>query len=92
MTKKQIKNAINKATYQYAETLGYSVHDDNDGSCVTFISDYYHGGDNSIDYSRSQHETYVLNWACDEVKNDAKLIQKFVESEKKKYCDLTSIA
>jgi len=26
MNKKEIKNAINKAAYQFAESLGYEVH------------------------------------------------------------------
>ncbi len=36
MTKKEIKNTINKAVYQFVESLGYQISDDNDGSYVTF--------------------------------------------------------
>lgn len=80
MTKKEIKSAINKAVYQFAESLGYTVSDDNDGSYVTFTKE---DGDvdDSIDYSRSYHETCVLNWASDEAKADAELINEFAKQQ-----------
>ena len=84
MTKKEIKNAINKAVYQYAESLGYGMFDDNDGSTVTFMkegSNY----DDAIDYHRSEHNTIVVNWASDEIKADAKLIDTFAENQMKQY-------
>jgi len=73
MNKKEIRNAINKAAYQFAESLGYQVSDDNDGSYVTF-SRGDNNGDNTIDWSRSYHETCVLNWADDQTKTDAQAI------------------
>ena len=73
MNKKEIKNAINKAAYQFAESLGYQVSDDNDGSYVTFWKPGSSGED-TIDWSRSYHETYVLNWASDQIKADAQAI------------------
>lgn len=85
MTKKEIRNAINKAVYQYAESLGYSMTDDNDGSYVTFTKGGHSTPDESIDYSRSQFETYVLNYASDETKADAELIDEFVSEQIKKY-------
>ena len=84
MTKKEIRNAINKAVYQYAESLGYSMEDVGDGACVTF----YKPGDSnkeSIDYSRSYHETCVLDWADDETKANAELIDQFAQEQVKKY-------
>ena len=84
MTKKEIKNAINKAVYQYAESLGYTMSDDNDGSCVTFYKPEVSGKD-AIDYSRSYHETYVLNWASDKAKADALLIEEFAKEQMKQY-------
>ena len=78
MTKKEIRNAINKAVYIYAESLGYDMSDDNDGSYVTF-SKFGSKGDDSIDYSRSYHETYVMNWASDEAKADAERIEKYAK-------------
>ena len=78
MTKKEIRSAINKAVYQYAESLGYQMEDVNDGSCVTFYKPEV-SGRNSIDYSRSYHETYVLNWADDEAKRDSILIDEYAK-------------
>jgi len=74
MTKKEIKSAINKAVYQYAESLGYQMEDVNDGSCVTFYN-----------YSRSYHETYVLNYASDEAKADANAIESYAKEQVNKY-------
>jgi len=85
MNKTEIKKAINKAVYQYAESLGYSVHDDNDGSYVTFVKDGNSNGQDAIDYSRSRHETYVLNWASSETKADAALIDDYAKEQVSKY-------
>ena len=71
MTKKEIRNAINKAVYQYAESLGYSMEDVGDGAYVTFYKPDV-SGRNAIDYHRSYHETCVLDWADDETKADAR--------------------
>lgn len=59
----------------FAESLGYQVSDDNDGSFVTFLKPG-DNIDNSIDWSRSQHETIVLNCASERTKADAKLIDE----------------
>ena len=85
MTKKEIKNAINKAVYQYAESLGYNMSDDNDGSSVTFYKDGYSSADDTIEYHRSYQETCVLNWASDEIKADAKLIDEFAKQQQLNY-------
>jgi len=78
MNKKEIRNAINKAAYKYAESLGYQVSDDNDGSYVTFSKpDAY--GNNTIDWSRSYHETCVLNWASPETAEDAEEIDIYMK-------------
>jgi len=82
MTKKEIKSAINKAVYQYAESLGYMVSDDNDGSYVTFTKAGYSSPDESIDYHRSYQETCVLSY---EVKADAELIDVFANEQKRMY-------
>lgn len=79
MTKKEIKSMINKAAYKYAESLGYEVHDDNDGSYVTFIK-LGKLVDDSIDWHRSQHETCVLNWAGDDTKSDAEKIDRYMSN------------
>ena len=80
MTKKEIRNAINKAVYQYAESLGYQMEDVGDGACVTFYKPDV-SGKNAIDYHRSYHETYVLDWADDEAKADAELIDQFAKHQ-----------
>lgn len=85
MTKKEIKNSINKAVYMYAESLGYRVSDDNDGSYVTFAKPECKNYDDTIDYSRSHHETCVLNWASDETKSDANKIDIYTQEQIKKY-------
>ena len=85
MTKREIKSAINKAVYQFAETLGYQMSDDNDGSYVTFYKPDSDNRDDSIDYSRSYHDTCTLNWASDECKADAELIDAFAKQQQLKY-------
>ena len=84
MTKKEIKSAINKAVYMYAESLGYQMSDDNDGSTVTFSKEDSKT-DDMIEYSRSYHDTCVLNWASDEAKTDALLIDEFANEQKCMY-------
>ena len=81
MTKKEIRNAINKAVYQYAESLGYNMSDDNDGSYVTFSKSDRKDAYDCIDYSRSYHETCVLNWASDSAKADAELIERYAKEQ-----------
>ena len=74
MTKKEIKSYINKLAYQFAAELGYEVIDDGMGASVTFMKPGTKHHDDTIDWHRSYHETCVLNWASDEVKIDAGLI------------------
>ena len=85
MIKKEIKNAINKAVYIYAEGLGYIVSDDNDGSYVTFSKPDMADAYDCIDYSRSYHETCTVNWVSDEIKADAELIDAYAQDQKRKY-------
>jgi len=85
MTKKEIRNNINKAVYIFAESLGYMVSDDNDGAYVTFSKPDRDSSDDTIDYMRSYHETCTLNWASDKTKADAELIQAYAMNQKRKY-------
>ena len=85
MTKKEIKSAINKAVYQYAESLGYNMSDDNDGSSVTFSKPDMKDAYDSIEYHRSYQETCVVNWASDELKSDADLINEFAKQQQLNY-------
>jgi len=84
MTKKEIRSAINKAVYLYAESLGYDMSDDNDGSYVTFTKPDSKA-DDSIDYHRSYHEIYVMNWARDETKADSILIHNYAVAMQDKF-------
>ena len=74
MNKKEIKNAINKAAYAFAESLGYEMHDDGMGGSVTFMKPGTKRHDDTIEWSRGYHETCTLNWADDNVKADADTI------------------
>ena len=82
MNKTETRKYINKAVYVYAESLGYQMSDDNDGSYVTFTKPGFEKSDDSIDYHRSHQETAVLNWASDEIKSDAQKIDRYVEAVK----------
>jgi len=73
MTKKEIRNAITREVCAYVTELGYSIDDDGFHGSLTFQR---HGSsiDDSIEWNRSYQETCVLNWASDETKIDAGLI------------------
>ena len=71
MNKKEIKSAINKAAFQFAESLGYEIHDDGMGGSVTFMKPDTKRHDDTIEWHRSYQETCVLNWASNETKADA---------------------
>ena len=74
MNKKEIRNAINKAAYEFAESLGYDMSDDNDGSSVTFKKPGCKRADDTIEWHRSYQYACVVNWANDEIKADADAI------------------
>jgi hypothetical protein len=84
MTKKDIKSAINKKVYQYAEQLGYSLFDDGEGGRVTFMK---MGAkvDDGIEYHKSYHDCCTYNWANDEVKFDAELLNTYANCQKMLY-------
>jgi hypothetical protein len=74
MNKKEIKNAINKAAYELAESMGYEIHDDEGDGTVSFIPHEYTTIDDTITWHRSSHDTCVLNWSSDKTKADADAI------------------
>ncbi len=83
MTKKEIRNTINKAIYEYVETsLGYTISDDGDGARVTFTPEDCSSYDDVIEYNRSSHDTCVLNEANVEVKLVAKAIDAYAKAIK----------
>jgi hypothetical protein len=74
MNKKEIRSAINKAAYAFAESLGYEIHDDEGDGTVLFAPHDYTSADDTITWHRSSHDTCVLNWSSDKTKADAELI------------------
>lgn len=84
MTKTEIKKAINKAVYQFAESLGYDVNDFGDGSTVTFSSPTGNF-DDAIDYQRSEHCAIVMNWASKKSHDDCEAINAYAEEQKRVY-------
>jgi len=74
MNKKEIKSAINKAAYAFAESMGYEVHDDEGDGTVSFVPHEYTTIDDTITWHRSYYETCVLNWSSDKTKADADAI------------------
>ena len=74
MNKKEIKSAINKAAYAFAESMGYEVHDDEGDGTVSFVPVDYTTIDDTITWHRSSHDTCVLNWSSDKTKADADMI------------------
>jgi hypothetical protein len=79
MNKKEIKSAINKAAYAFAESMGYEVHDDEGDGTVSFVPVDYTSIDDTITWHRSYHDTCVLNWASDDIKFDAGLIDQHMK-------------
>ena len=74
MNKKEIRSAINKAAYAFAESMGYEVHDDEGDGTVLFAPHDYTSADDTITWHRSSHDTCVLNWASDNVRSNAEMI------------------
>jgi len=85
MTKKEIRSQINKAVYQFAEKMGYSISDDGDGGSVTLWKTDDDTADNTIDYHRSYHEAVCLNWASAETKADTEAINVFAANQQKMF-------
>ena len=74
MNKKEIRSAINKAAYAFAESMGYEIHDDEGDGTVLFAPHDYTSADDTITWHRSYHNTCVLNWASDNVRSNAEMI------------------
>jgi hypothetical protein len=74
MNKKEIRSAINKAAYQYAESLGYEIQDlEGDGS-VDFAPPNCTRACDYIQWHRNYQSTCVADNANDKIKADANLI------------------
>ena len=79
MNKKEIRSAINKAAYAFAESLGYEMHDDEGDGTVLFAPVDYTSADDTITWHRSSHDTCVLNWSSDKTKADADAIDVYMK-------------
>ena len=79
MNKKEIKSAINKAAYAFAESMEYEVHDDEGDGTVSFVPHDYTTIDDTITWHRSYHNTCVLNWSSDKTKADADAIDEHMK-------------
>ena len=75
MNKKEIRNAITREVCAYVTELGYMIDDDGFHGSLTF-SKPGTGIDESIEWNRSYQECVTLNWASDDTKFDAGLIDK----------------
>jgi len=82
MTKRELQRVFNSKVYAFAESLGYDIEDNGDGSCVTFIQPDEKNGYNSIDYHRSQQYTCYVDWTVDKVKEDAAKIEAYIDQLK----------
>jgi hypothetical protein len=79
MNKKEIRNAITKAVCEYVTTnLGYLVDDDGFHGSLTFQKPDT-SIDESIEWNRTYQEAVTLNWASDDTKHDAELIDKYMK-------------
>jgi len=79
MNKKEIRSAINKAAYAFAESMGYEIHDDEGDGTVLFAPHDYTSADDTITWHRSYHNTCVLNWSSDKIKADADAIDEHMK-------------
>jgi hypothetical protein len=70
------KNITNNEVIQYAESLGYIIVDDKDQYYIMF-NQPGNEDEEAVYYHRSEHTVFTLNWASNEIKADAQLIEKF---------------
>lgn len=78
MNKTELRKNINKSVYQFVESLGYTMSDDEDGSYVTFTKIGSSWKD-SIDYMRSYQYVIAADDCSDEIKVDLKIIEDQID-------------
>lgn len=83
MNKTERRKALNKLVFEMVTGLGYDVIDDGEGGRVTFIKPNHKNLYDSIEYHRSYFDVCVLNDASNEVKEDSKTIEWFIETQRK---------
>jgi hypothetical protein len=87
MNKTERRKALNRSFYEFVNTKfpQYDISDDGNGSCVTLSNTESKSYDDIIDYHRSQHYTVHLNWASEQVKADAKVMDEYIEQLLRQY-------
>lgn len=83
MNKTERRKALNKLVFEMVTSLGYEVIDDGDGGRVTFIKPNHKNLYDSIEYHKSRFDICVLNDASNEVEEDGKTIEWFIETQRK---------
>ena len=83
MNKTERRKALNKLVFEMVTGLGYEVIDDGDGGRVTFIKPNHKNLYDSIEYHKSRFDICVLDDASNEVEEDSKTIEWFIETQRK---------
>ena len=83
MNKTERRKALNKLVFEMVTGLGYEIIDDGDGGRITFIKPGQENYENSIDYHLSRFDICVLNYASNDIKEDANTIEWFIETQRK---------
>ena len=83
MNKTERRKALNKLVFEMVTSLGYEVVDDGDGGRVTFIKPNHKNLYDSIEYHKSRFDICVLDDASNEVEEDGKTIEWFIETQRK---------
>jgi len=82
MNKTEKRKELNKLVFEMVTSLGYEVVDDGDGGRVTFIKPNFKNYHDSMEYHRSYFDICVLDDASNEVKEDAKTIEWFINTQR----------
>ena len=83
MNKTESRKALNKLVFEMVTSLDYNIDDDGDGVRVTVIKPNCKNYHDSMEYHRSYFDICVLDDASDIVKEDAKTIEWFIETQRK---------
>ena len=78
MNKKEIVRAITREVCAYVKSLGYEIEDDGFHGSISFQKPNTNI-DESIEWNRSYQEAVTFNWASDETKLDAGLIDAYMK-------------
>jgi hypothetical protein len=85
MNKTESRKALNKLVFEMVTQLGYDVVDDGDGGRVTFIKPNHKNLYDSIEYHKSRFDICVLDDASNEVEEDSKTIEWFINTQRQSF-------